>query len=193
MSLLSIPSEYRKKKDNDDKLLICGCKKYAKGKNGFLFLKIEIDGDIKKIHKEFYNTRNFEVYCFFPIKKQNNKENIININNNLIIEAEYILIGGYDLDDKEGSIQLYKIIYNKDYEKIKIEFIMNIDFKKYIKEIDSLEFKGFKGAINSITQLNDNGKNLLINCLDGNIYSFTEPSIEYIKSIDNIDINQFLL
>ena len=57
MSLLSIPSEYRKKKDNEDKLLICGCKKYAKGKNGFLFLKIEIDsdGDIQNIHKEFYS------------------------------------------------------------------------------------------------------------------------------------------
>ena len=133
------------------------------------------------------------MYCFFPIKKQNNKENIININNNLIIEAEYILIGGYDLDDKEGSIQLHKIIYNKDYEKIKIEYIMNIDVKKNNKEVDSMEFKGFKGAINSITQLNDNGKNLLINCLDGNIYSFTEPSIEYIKSLDNIDISQFTL
>ena len=69
--LLSIPKEYRRYNNNEDKLLLCGCKKYDRDKNGILFLSIEIDENfVEIIHEHFFNIRNFQVYFFHPIKKQ---------------------------------------------------------------------------------------------------------------------------
>ena len=67
LSIIPIPDKYNKTKK--DKLLFCACKKYLKTqKNGILLLKLKIELNLK-IYKKFYNTGNFEVYCFCNIFK----------------------------------------------------------------------------------------------------------------------------
>ena len=110
-----------------------------------------------------------------------------NPKNSNIEDTEYIFVGGLDTNKSEGSIKLYRIIYNKN-NKIKLEFISDVNTQKYIKLNSPNIFKGFKGAITCMTQSRENG-NILISCLDGNIYSFSEP---FIKNIDNMFKNDFL-
>ena len=55
------------------KVLLCACKKYIKNqKNGILLVNInekDSSQNEAKISYIFYNTKNFEVYCFCPISK----------------------------------------------------------------------------------------------------------------------------
>ena len=91
-------------------------------------------------------------------------------------------------------------MYNEDYKKIKIKFILNIDIAKYISLNDSFDkssfgnknvkekriktFKGFREPINCISQSKKDG-NILISCYDGNIILLTEPIIENILELNN--------
>ena len=86
--------------DEDDnsinKILLCACKKYIKGeKNGILLVKLELNKNIKIIEK-FYDTSNFEIYCFCPILKLENDLNILNKENKKITDSKYFLVGGFD-------------------------------------------------------------------------------------------------
>ena len=148
---------------------------------------------MQKIYQDFYDTGNYEVYCFCPILKNQKKYILDNLNNDIIrIETEYFFEGGFDLNKREGLIKLFRVMYNEDYKKIKIEFILDVDFGKYsslmspfnesslnqnIKENRIKTFKGFKGPINSIIQSKKEGY-ILICCYDGNIYLSIEPLIE---------------
>ena len=182
IEIMTIPKKYNKNEDN--RLLFCGCKKYAlKDKNGILLVILEMNKkNINKIYEKFYNTNNFEVYCFCPIYNFNNKvileENKTEKNQE---ETEYLLVGGLDLDKSEGLIKLYKVN-----QQLKLEFISDINIEKYNKEDNSNIFKGFKGAITCITQSKDSG-DILISCLDGNIYLFSEFFINNIKNMDLIN------
>ena len=50
------------------KLLLIAFKKYIKSdRNGILLLKLQFHNDNLEIFKTFYDTKNFEVYCFCPI------------------------------------------------------------------------------------------------------------------------------
>ena len=52
--------------------MLCACKQYLKNqKNGILVVNIEIEKNNKDINFNhiFYETGNFEVYCFCPILK----------------------------------------------------------------------------------------------------------------------------
>ena len=167
LSIIPIPDKYNKTKN--DKLLFCACKKYKKyvesQKNGILLLKLNIiDNNINEIYQKFENTDNFEVYCFCNISKFNNN----NISENENNYTKYIFVGGFDSKNRKGSIKLYKIIYNEDIEKIKLEYIPDIQIDNIIKNINSKSFKGFKSPITSIEQDNEN---ILISS-DGNIYFF---------------------
>ena len=52
---------------NNNKILLCACKKYNKDtKNGILLINPNL-GDNKRMENEFYETYNFEVYCFCQI------------------------------------------------------------------------------------------------------------------------------
>ena len=168
LSIISIPDKYNNTKNN--KILFCACKKYIKTqKNGILLLKLNIKDDDIKIYKTFYSTGNFEVYCFCNISKFNNSNNIFGKENENSY-TEYTLIGGYDSYKKKGLIKLYKIIYNEDIEKIKLEYIQDIS----IKNTNSKPFKGFKDPIYCMIQSKKDG-NILIISYDGKIYSFSEP------------------
>ena len=83
----------------------------------------------------------------------------------------------------KGLIKLYEIIYNEDIEKIKLEYIQDIQIDK-IKHKKTKYFKGFKGAISCITQSKENG-NILISSLDGSIYLFSEPLLDNLEKMKN--------
>ena len=162
------------------KFLFCACKKYIKGqKNGILLVRIELNGNDIKTYEKFYETNNFEVYCFCPIydfRKNNILDNKNEENENNF--TKYFFVGGYDNDIRKGLIKLYKLKDNKDFHKVKIIFINNIKLKKKDNKTEEIIFNGFKGPISCITQSSRNGK-ILITCFDENVYLFTEPNIIY--------------
>ena len=176
-SIMKIP------KHENSKLLFAACKKYFKDdKNGILLVKLKINSnDIKTEYQKFYDTKNFEVYCFCPLFeiKNNNK-----INNIKKIEIEYFLVGGFDINKRQGLIKLYKVIYYDEIEKIEIEYIHDIIMVKKEGKNYLEFFKGFKGPINCIIQSSQG--EILVTCNDGNIYSFYEIILE--KEIEHISI-----
>jgi len=178
-ALMSIPNK------NNSKLLLIACKKYRRGdRNGILSLKIKLNNDKGKKFEKFYDTKNFEVYCFCPILKIENEFLLENNNKAKAIETEYFFVGGFDLDRNEGLIKLYKVIYNNEIEKIEIEYIQDIIVKKKNKKEDPNSFKGFKGPISCIIQ-SSTGK-ILITCHDGNVYLFTKPKLDLLNQDYNI-------
>ena len=78
------------------KLLLVACKKYSKNdKNGILLITLKFnEGDIEKKEEKFYDTGDFEVYCFCPILKIDKKEML---NPAQKINTEYFLVGGFDI------------------------------------------------------------------------------------------------
>ena len=178
LSLINIPESFEKYYENK-KLIICACKQYLSSqKNGILLAVLDLDNN--EIYSKFYHTKTFEVYCFCQIISNNNN----NDNNNIISEnnkdkvknnyTEYILVGGFAPYNSK-LIKLYKINFNENIEKCEIEFIRDIIIKK------KGDFKGFKGAIKSITQSRENG-NILITCDDKNAYLFPQEELFEIKN-----------
>ena len=110
----------REKTKAINKILLCACKKYKENeRNGILLINPQLQ-DNKRVKNEFYDTGNFEVYCFCPILLIENKnKNFDNIDvkyrkNIKINDGEYFLIGGFDTDKREGLIKLFKVIYSKE-------------------------------------------------------------------------------
>ena len=171
-ALMKIP------KQENDKLLLVACKKYRKkDENGILLLKLQLNKNKKKKkNEEFYPTENFEVYCFCPLLKIENKLFLKNNDKAQINETEYFFVGGFDLDKGEGLIKLYKVIYDKEIEKIEIKYIRDIIVGKNNVKEDSKCFKGFKGPISCMIQ-SSTGE-ILVTCYDGNVYLFSEPNFD---------------
>ena len=144
--------------------------------------------DIKTEYQKFYDTNNFEVYCFCPLFEIE-KTNMLNKVKK--IETEYFLVGGFNLSKNEGIIKLYKVKYNIEIEKIEIEFIQDIIIEKKEGKKDSECFKGFKGPISCIIQ-SSQGK-ILVTCYDGNVYLFSEPIFIKKREIEDINIVELYL
>ena len=183
------------KNEYKDKLILFACKKYLKKqKNGILVINISniynnnysqifVNDNNINMNYYFYNTSDFEVYCFCPISLTENK----------VVEKErtandsgYFLIGGFDLKRHKGGIKLFKVNYGKKYYETKIEFVADVIFEK------TNEFKGFKKPISCILQSNKDEK-LLISCWDGNIYLFKISKINNFNKLnkENILFNEF--
>ena len=176
-ALMGIP------KREKEKLLLVACKKYLKDdKNGILLLKLQFYNDEKK--EKFYDTKNFEVYCFCPIFKIELKSLFTKIEKNQINETEYFLVGGFDIDKNEGLIKLYKVIYDDNIENIEIEYVLDIIVKKKIGKDKSGSFKGFKGHISCMIQSSIG--EILLTCYDGNVYQFSEPNFSLLNQDYNI-------
>ena len=166
-----IPVNRKKEEKENEKIILFACKKYLKNqKNGILLInynKNKFTYD-KNINYYFYNTGNFEVYCFCPIllyKKEANKS--------MCQDIYYFLVGGFESNKKRGSIKLYKINYDKESLKDQIEYIQDIIYDhKYIHM--------FKGPISSIIQSSKDGS-ILITCWDGNVYLLDIDMEYYIK------------
>ena len=156
-----------------DQILFCACKKYlSHQKNGILLVNIHnIHGkDYQKVKQPFYDTGEFEVFCFCPLNMEDIK---YTINNDVeIYTTEFFLVGGFDNDKCEGKIKLYKMVYNEDPTEAKIEYLQDIEFKK------TKEFSGFEGAISSIIQSKKHG-NILASCYDGKVYLLSRPNLQY--------------
>ena len=151
--------------------LLCACKKNKIGqKNGILLVNINSENKIN-ISNSFYDTGNFEVYCFCPLMKEDKDAKLrIFQNNHFLIKTDYFLVGGYDNDRKRGMIKLYKLKYNESNET-SIEYIQEIKPEKRGK------FEGFKKPISCMIQSKKDGK-ILITSWDGNVYLFSNPKFE---------------
>ena len=196
--LTVIPSE---EIESENKILLCACKKYLKcQKNGILFINIKfIVNNIHgiNINSHFYETGNYEVYCFCPLFKIKEKKII---NNEIIKEkTDFFLVGGFDQNKKLGIIKLYKIIYESKFFNNRIEYIQDIIIEKneLTKKENKNYFEGFKGPISCIIQDQSNEKgNILITCWDGNVYILKllnlDQYLEFDKQIkNNISFNKF--
>ena len=162
----------------EKKLILAVCQKKENDgqyKNGILAVNLKINGKIR-FSTDFYPTNNFEPYCFCQILKVENNNSIYrdiaNVNNIIIKETEYVLIGGFDRDKRQGCIKLYKIGIND--EHLIIKYIQDI----YIEQ--GKNFKGFNGQISSIVQSRTTG-NIIITCWDGNVHLFKPPNLDILK------------
>lgn len=166
---------------NENKILLCACKKYLKfQKNGVFLLNIEFNDEAKiEIKSSFCDTKDFEVYCFCQIFVSDKYNNKIFEEYRYKFETNYILVGGYEQRKGKGMIKLYKIEDKKNFLDTKIEYIQDIEIPK------AKEFKGFRGPISNIIQSKKNGK-ILLTCWDGNIYLFNSPNFDYFIFYDNI-------
>ncbi len=180
LSLINIPDSSKKDYECNE-IILCACKKYKKKQNnGILFAILNLNNITNNnIYNKFYNTNNFEVFCFCQIANIN-----ININKEESPKAEisytkYILVGGFDSDKKEGLIKLYELNFKKNINDCEIKFIQDI----LIKKKDNL--KKIKAPITSITQSGSSG-NILLTCVDGNAYLFDQPELGYFDSIKDI-------
>ena len=170
--ILKLPVEKGELKNKSkNKIILFACKKYIKSQKNGIFL-INYGNNIQNLNYHFYDTKNFEVYCFCPLIliesiKITDKKRKIN-------DTEFFLVGGFELNKHKGVIKLYKINYSEN----TIEYIEDIIF-------DDDNYKRFRGPISCITQSSFDGK-LLISCWDGNIYLFDSPKINNYKKYNDI-------
>ena len=173
-------------KDKNSKILLCGCKAYKKNqKNGILLI------DVNTYKEEFYETDDFEVYCFCPLSIiiNKNKNKIINEKDLEILHTDYFLVGGFESKKRMGNIKLYKKNINNE-NMVTIEFIQDIIFptkniKRFYRSKDNQiekkynsEFLGFERTISCMIQSQING-NIIITSWDGNVYECEPPNISY--------------
>ena len=165
-------------KENKFRILLCACKKYKKEqKNGILLVNAQMD-ETMDIEHPFYDTDNFEVYCFCPILSDGEEQKEKNSGNKKLIDTNYFLVGGFDTELREGKILLYKINYGERAYNTTIEFKQEIIFK------DRDDIDAFNGPINCLRQSKKTG-NIAASCFDGNIYLLTPPNINYYIEEDN--------
>ena len=180
-------------------LLLCACKKYKRGqKNGILYITISFN--FENIKHKFYETKNFEVFCFCPISEEDNiifKKDKEEYKNN-----EIFLVGGFDTKKGKGLIKIFKINYNNNiFENTEINFLCDIIIDKITSDkIDTYKnynyktknkndekenyiFKGFNGPITCIYQCINMNK-FLVTCFDGNFYIFTNSKINALNADD---------
>ena len=166
----------RKEAKCNNRILLCGaCKKYFNDqKNGIYLANPQLE-DKQGINNPFYDTGNFEVFCFCPILIVNPDNFILdNGNEKKIIDTEYFFVGGFNLDKKEGEIKLFKVIYSEKASDNKIEFVQDIEFER------NKDFAGFEGAVTCIIQTkNEKNGFILVTCKSGKVYLLTKPNLNY--------------
>lgn len=170
-------------KVENEKILLCACKRYKKKQeNGILLINPQIYEN-KSIENHFYNTGNFEPYCFCQILiVENNNKDLDNIDdeykkNIKIKEADYFFVGGFDEEKRRGSIKLYKVNFNENSYNRKIDYLQDIELNV-----------NFDGPINCIIQSRISG-NILVTCYNGNIYLFTLPNINFYLEEEGVEID----
>ena len=174
LTIIDVSKYYNQK---ECKILLCGCKKYKKyQKNGILLIKFNLENE--NVYHKFYETKNFEVYCFCPLLIIEN--NYYLKNDPVKKESKYFFVGGFDTNRRRGIIKLYKINCNNNIENLEIEYFQDFKFG----EDNSMYFQSFKSPINYIIQHQKKG-NILINSLDDKIYLFSTPDLSLLYKIEN--------
>ena len=140
--------------------LLCGCKKYKnKQKSGILLI------ELKSYNEVFYDTEDFEVYCFCPISMTSKNSD----NNTELYPTNYFFVGGFDESKKRGAIKLFRLI---DYDnKTKIEYLQDITVDQ------NNEYK-FDMNVSCIIQSKFTGE-IFVTCWNKKIYKFSAPNIIY--------------
>ena len=151
-----------------------------------MIVRINLESDKKRYN--FYDTKEFKVYCFCSL---------LNINNNYLEENEeqYFFVGGYNKNKKQGIIKLFKVNYNKtNFIKSIIKCVKNISLEDiYLNKKQTLNngdknnsFKGFNSPITCITQEKLYGY-ILITCENGNVYQFLPPNLDSFKKKNKLN------
>ena len=167
--------------NQNDKILLCACKKYnKKQKNGIFLMNLNyiFNNNYGGIdYTKFIDTKDFEVHCFHQISIL--KENYFIFRMDSTEKTNFFFAGGFEQKKNKGNIRLYKVI---NYRDLKVEEIHNIIFYK------------FMGPICCITQLLSN--NFIISCWDGNIFSLKFSNIDsylFDQKIGNEKFNNLFL
>ena len=100
----------------------------------------------------------FKLFCFCLLKNY--------IDDNTIIDTNYLLDNGYDNYLNQGLIKLYEIIYDRVIELTKLKLIKNIPNLSFIKE-----------PINCIIQSSKNGK-IIVKSWDRTINLVSKQNLE---------------
>ena len=163
-------------------ILLSGCKQYFQDQNnGILLIDNPLENE-NNIKEKFYPTDNFEVNCICPLYEiQNNNSNDSYINNTQKKPTKFFLAGGFDSEKGEGIIQLYQVSNDNEGGISSLEYLQDIEY-----EYNS-EFQGFEMTVTSIKQSEING-NIIISCMDGNIYLFSKPNLEFYSQENEIYI-----
>ena len=138
----------------NNNFLLCACKKYNRNQaNGILIVNLNVlEGETMEY--KFYDTGNFEVYCFCQI-----------FGNSAII-----FMGGFDLNKRRGIIKIFKV---KDENETEIQFLQDIENIE-----DNNDSPLFDLPVNNIIQTKDSGK-IIITTIDGKIYLFSKPNLDF--------------
>jgi hypothetical protein len=140
--------------DSGQNFLICACKKYKSNQTNGIFI-LDVDSiESENIKYKYYKTNNFIPYCFCQI-----------------YSTIFLIIGGYNVDKRQGEIRLYKIINGNIVELIYIQSVEIFDD-------DFNNFNGIDMPINNIIQTKDSGK-IIVTTLDGYIFLFNKPNLDY--------------
>ena len=88
------------------------------------------------------------------------------------METEYFLVGGFDNNEFQGKIKLFKFKKTEKISDVKIECLQDIKIKR------KGDFTFFGGAISSIIQ-STKQLNILVSCFDGNVYLLSQPNLNF--------------
>ena len=147
---------------NENIILLCACKKYTSSqKSGIVLINISLNQ--KEFKETFTITDNFEIYTIFHIDLDSDGKNK---------KYEFLFVGGFDLEKREGKIKLYKIYDNKVNGNEQLKYLQDIELD------EGNDFQGFHSAVTSINACK-NTKKLIITCLDGTLYLFSKPNLEF--------------
>ena len=147
---------------NSNKIFLAACKKYySQQKNGILlvvssFRENELSSAI------FEETGNFEVYCFCLIsiiKNDNLSKKILDKEKDKAetIPTNFFFVGGFDADNRNGLIKLYKINFSEKIDDTNIEFIQDIIIEETIREFEIQEIIEENKPIKNENINKDNG------------------------------------
>ena len=196
-------------KNIQDKILLVACIKYKSGqKNGILLVNPQT-GDNKLVEKPFYETDDFQVYCFCQLRACKNLDNL----HIQYEDTDFFFVGGFDEGKGMGAIKLYKAIFNEKAYKTKIEYIQDVDIipnnlqKNDGKEM-SYDINLTKSDMNNLSNINDHSTKstildstykrkfedldgpisciiqsttgkILLTCYNKNVYEFSDVNLDF--------------
>lgn len=150
------------------KLLFCACTKYfEEQKNGIFIMCPNINA--KRIQDEFYDTGDFEVFCFCLLIKSANEEKGENDENGKNdVDKHFLLVGGYDNNFNKGLVKIFEIIYDTD-DKIELT---KLKFRRNVYNLSNS-----KQPINCIIQSSKTGE-IIVTSWDGSVKLFNKPNLD---------------
>ena len=151
------------------KLLLCACTKYSEEqKNGIFIMCPNINA--KRIQDEFYDTGDFEVFCFCHLINAKGEKGENDENGENYSDKHFLLVGGYDDNLNKGLVKIFEIIYdtNDKIELTKLKFRRN-----------AYNLSNSKQPINCIIQSSKTGE-IIVASWDGSVKLFKKPNLDFL-------------